>query len=243
MSVTEDEWLKLLGRVPNFHAVADLDSLADRIMQIADRWDRPLEAAYPGWTSEQLRTAADVYAGAIAAAGAAGDLDAQLRIVYSAWNDSAVETLARRARWPEDLDPAVAERLAADTRPLLVDAWHSMRQSIYIFGNPFIGAQVSIVGNWFLDEEDLQFTIDSFAEHGYVAQHISPQGAGADAVLVLYWLGDHILDAGFDWLVPFVGGLLLGRLRAKGKAELNRIDVYQGTKRVASYEIREPEED
>jgi hypothetical protein len=240
--MTEDEWLTLLGRAANFQTVTDLDSLANRIVTIATKWGQePLTETYPDWTVGQLRTAATVYAGAIAAAGAAGDLDAQLRALYSGWDDSVVAVIAGQAHWPKDMDPAIAERLAADTQPMLVDAWHSIRESIYVFGNPFIGAQVSIVGNWRVDEDDLRFLIDSFGERGYVAQHISPQGAGGEWVLVLHWLGDHTLDTAFSSFITLLGGRLVQRRQSKGKDSPNRIDIYREGEKVASYEIKEPE--
>jgi hypothetical protein len=242
--VTEAEWLKLLGRVPNFHAVADLDSLADRIMQTANRWDRPLAAAFPDWTVTQITTAAIVYAGALAAAGAAGDLDVQLRTLYSGWDDSVVEVVARQARWPEHLDPAVAERLAADTRPMLVDTWHLMRESTYLFGNPFIGAQVSIPFLAPLEEDDLQYIIDSLEEQGFVAQHISPQGAGGPWVVALHWLGADAGQLALNSFLVVLAGRLWKRFRAKGKTPPDQIVVYKGlgSEKLTTYDVKEPKE-
>jgi hypothetical protein len=243
VQVTEDEWLKLLGSVPNFKTVTDHASLGNRILEIANRWDRPLETAYPGWTMTQLRTAASVYATAMAATGVSGELDAQLRALYSGWDDTVLTAIDARTRWPEHLDPAVIERLAADTRPMLVDVWHSMRQSIYLFGNPFIGAQVSIPFLSPLEEDDLQYIIDSLGEQGIVAQHISPQGAGGPWVVALHWLGDDAGQLALNSFLITLAGRLWKRFRAKDKTPPTQIVLYigLGSDRVATYDVSDPE--
>jgi hypothetical protein len=242
--VTKDEWLKLLSNIYDFRTVTDESSFAECIL--GRPWDKPLAERYPGWTRDRLLTAATVYARAITAAGSAGVLDSQLRVRYDDWDDSAVDLIAHRAIWPEEMDPAEVERLATDTRPMLVTAWDVIRTRIFVFGNPFIGAQASFTGEgWPVDYDEAEFIIEAFAEEGFTVQKIQSQGGAPTwEIVVFWWIASEAGHLAFDDALEHVAKRFWKYCKSKGRKPPERFNLYvQSSPRTpaSSHEVSDPD--
>jgi hypothetical protein len=241
--VTEDEWLKLLPAIYYFRSVTDESSFARCILELP--WDKPLAERGPEWSRDRLLTAASVYARAITTAGAAGELDSQFRVRYDDWDESAVDLIVHRAIWPEELDPAEIERLATDTRWMLAKTWDAIRTQIFIFGNPFIGAQASFTGEgWPVTYDEADFIIEAFAEEGFTVQKIQSQGGTPTwEVVVFWWIASEVGHLAFDDALEHVAKRFWKYCKSKGRKPPERFDLYdRGSPRkpASSHEVSDP---
>lgn len=230
--MTQDEWLALLARLPEFRSITDVNSLADYLMYLASPSsprstpDQLRKAAR--WTPDQLRKAALLYAEAIVASGAAGEFDEHLATEWEDWNEHAVTVITKRTQWSREFDAEVAGALAADTEPMAAAFWASMWNQTAVYGNQFVGAQVWIERNgWRMDRQDLQFVIDTLAEQGWKVEPVRSQGADTAWVLVFHWLEGDLPHFAFDSSLTLAVARIAKHFRDRGKPAPERVDVWE----------------